>query len=147
MATAKTGLAMFLFRACAVWLVIIAVETVHGILRAVLLVPLVGDLPARQVGVPVGSLLVYAVAFLLIRWIAARATLQLLGVGLLWVVLTVLFEIGLGRLLLGLPWDRIAEDYDPARGGLLWLGLLFMAASPLLADRARGRKPLTGPSP
>jgi hypothetical protein len=30
------------------------------------------------------------------------------------VVLTVLFEVGLGRLVLGLPWDRITEDYDPA---------------------------------
>src|SRR5439155_22201685 len=45
--------------------------------------------------------------------------LQLLGVGLLWVVLTVSFEVGLGRLVLGLPWDRITEDYDLTRGGFL----------------------------
>ena len=62
---------MFLLRAFAVWLAIIAVETVHGILRAILLVPLVGDLPARQIGVPIGSLLLFAVASLLIRWVAA----------------------------------------------------------------------------
>jgi hypothetical protein len=89
---------MILLRAFAAWLVVIAVEVVHGVLRAILLVPLVGDLPARQVGVPVGSLLVFAVACLFIRWIAARTKLQLGGVGLLWVVLTVLFEVGLGRL-------------------------------------------------
>jgi len=79
--------------------------------------------------------------FLFIRWIAARTTLQLLGIGLLWVVLTVSFEIGLGRLVLGLPWDRITEDYDPARGGFLGFGLLFMAVSPILAARVRGEKP------
>ena len=56
-------------------------------------------------------------------------------------VLTILFEIGLGRLVLGLPWDRIAEDYDPARGGFLGVGLLFMAVSPLLAARLRGTPP------
>jgi hypothetical protein len=95
---------MLLLCAFAVWLVLIAVETVHGILRTLLLVPLVGDLPARQIGVPLGSLLLFAVAYLfIIRWIAARTALQLLGVGLLWVVLTVLFEVGLGRLVLGLP--------------------------------------------
>jgi hypothetical protein len=82
-----------------------------------LLVPLVGDLPARQSGVPIGSLLIFAVSYVCIRWIAATTKLQLLGVGLRWVVLTVLFEIVLGRLALGLPWDRITEDYDPARGG------------------------------
>jgi hypothetical protein len=53
------------------------------------------------------------------------------------VVLTVVFEIGLGRLVLSLPWERIAEDYDPARGGFLGLGLLFMAVSPPLAARLR----------
>jgi hypothetical protein len=58
------------------------------------------------------------------------------------------FEIGLGRLVLGLPWDRITEDYDLTRGGFLGLGLLFMAVSPLLAARVRRRKPpLTDSSP
>lgn len=128
------------FRAFAVWLIIIVVETVHGILRGLLLVPLVGDFPARQIGVLIGSLLIFVVAWLCIRWIAVRTTLQLLGVGLLWVVLTILFEIGLGRLVLGLPWERITEGYNPARGGFLGFGLLFMAVSPLLAARFRGLK-------
>ncbi len=132
---------MFLFRAVAVWLVIIAAETVHGVLRGILLVPLVGDPHARQIGVFVGSLLVFAVAFLGIRWIATGTRLQLLGVGVLWVVLTVLFEIGLGRLVLGLPWERITEDYDASRGGFLAFGLLFMAMSPLLAAGVRGTPP------
>lgn len=124
---------MFLLRAFAVWLVVIGVETVHGVLRTLLLVPLVGDLPARQIGVLIGSLLIFAVAYLFIRWIAVRTKLQFLAVGLLWVVLTVLFEIGLGRLVLGLPWERIIEDYDVTRGGFMGPGLLFMAAAPRLA--------------
>jgi hypothetical protein len=125
---------ILLLRAFTVWLVIISVETVHAVMRRLLLVPLVGDLPARKIGVPIGSLLIFAVAYFCIRWVAARAKLQLLGVGLLWIVLIVLFEIGLGRLVLDLPWDRIAEDYDPARGGFLGLGLLFMAVSPPTAS-------------
>lgn len=129
-----------LLRAFAAWLVTIAVETVHGILRTMLLVPLVGDLPARQIGVPIGSCLIFAVACLCIRWIAATTKLRLLGVVLLWAVLTVLFEIGLGRLVLDLPWDRIAEDYDLPRGAFLGLGLLFVAVSPLLAARISGQR-------
>jgi hypothetical protein len=82
--------------------------------------------------------LIFAVAYFFIRWITARTTLQLLGVRLLWVVLTVLFEIGLGRLVLGLPWERITEDYDVTRGGVMGVGLLFMAAAPWLAAWLRG---------
>lgn len=130
-----------LLRAFLIWLVIIAAETGHGILRGLLLVPLVCDLPARQIGVLVGSLVILAVAYLCIRWIAAPTKIQLLGVGVLWVVLTVLFEIGLGRFILGLPWERITEDYDPTRGGFLAFGLLFLAVSPLLAAKLRGRSP------
>lgn len=100
--------------------------------------PIVGDLPPRQIGVLIGSLLIFGVAYLFIRWVAARTPPQLLAVGLLWVVLTALFEIGLGRLVLGLPWERITEDYDVTRGGFMGVGLLFMAAAPWLAAWLRG---------
>jgi hypothetical protein len=130
---------MFLLRAFVVWLVIIAVETVHGILRTLLLVPMMGDLPARQISVFTGSLLIFGVTLLLINWIAARTRLRQLIVGAIWVLLTILFEITLGRLVLNLSWDRITEDYDITRGGFLGFGLLFMLVSPLLATRLRSR--------
>ena len=95
--------------------------------------PLVGDFPARQIGVPTGSVLILGVACVFIRWVGAGTTPRLVAVGLLWVVLTILFEIGLGRLVLGLSWERLAEDYDPTRGGFMGPGLLFMAAAPRLA--------------
>ena len=137
------SLLMVLIRAFLVWLVIIAAEMVHGILRGVLLVPIVGDLPARKIGVLIGALLIgalliFAVAYLFIRWIAAQTKPQFLTVGLLWVLLTLLFEIGLGRLVLGLPWERITEDYGVTRGGFMGVGLLFMAAAPWLAAWLRG---------
>ena len=138
---------MFLLRALVVWLVIIAVETVHGILRILLLVPMMGDFPARQISVFTGSLLIFGVTHLFINWIAARTTLQLLMVGTIWVLLTILFEITLGRLVLDLSWDRITEDYDITRGGFLGFGLLFMAVSPLLAATFRRTRPLTNSSP
>lgn len=68
----------------------------------------------------------------------SRNAPRLVAVGLLWVVLTVFFEIGLGRLVLHLPWDRLAEDYDPTRGGFVGLGLLFMPTAPWLTAWLRG---------
>jgi hypothetical protein len=49
------SLPMVRLRAFLLWLVIIAAETVQGILRGILLVPIVGDLLARQIGVRVFS--------------------------------------------------------------------------------------------
>lgn len=134
---------MFLLRAFAVWLIIIAVETGHGVLRALLLVPIVGDFSARQLSVFTGSLLIFIVTLLLIKWIDAKSTLQLIIVGALWVILTILFEVMLGRLVLDLSWDRITEDYDITRGGLLGFGLMFMLVSPLLSKvLTRAKQPI-----
>jgi hypothetical protein len=128
-----------ILRTVAVWLIIIALETVHGILRSACLAPLVGDFTARQIAVFSGSILILLIASLTVHWIRAETSQQLLLVGLIWVALTLLFEISLGRLILGLPWDRILEDYDLSRGGLLGLGLLFLLLAPLWASRLRSK--------
>lgn len=125
-------------RAIAVWCLIFALEVVHGVLRTIWLVPLVGDFRARQVGVPTGSLLILVVAVLTIRWIGARGCRDLLRVGLLWVVLMAGAEVLLGRVVFGYPWSRIAEDFDVSRGGLLGFGMLVLAVAPWLASRWRG---------
>jgi hypothetical protein len=118
-------------RALVVWLVIIAAETVHGVLRQLFLTPLVGELPARQIGVAVGSVIILGVALALRRWLGAASVREQLAVGLAWVVLTVAFEVALGTLL-GLTRERMLADYDPTRGGFMVLGLLFMLLAPAL---------------
>ena len=46
---------------------LIAVEFVHGILRAIFLVPVVGDFRARRIGVFIGSGLILLVACIFVR--------------------------------------------------------------------------------
>jgi hypothetical protein len=54
-----------------------------------------------------------------------------------WLVLTVLFGFALGLPALGLPCERLTEDCDLARGGLMPVGLLVMTLAPLLVARRR----------
>jgi hypothetical protein len=124
------------YRALVAWFLIIVAETIHGVLRQLLLVPVVGDLRARQLGVLIGSLIIFAIAWALARWIDARSLRAQLAVGGVWVLLTVCFEYTLGRLL-GLTTERILADYDVARGGFMLFGLAFMLLAPALAARVR----------
>lgn len=121
------------YRAVIIWLVIIAAETVHGILRTLLLVPLVGDLTARQIGVLIGSILVFFITFFTIDWLGTKTYRERLLIGALWVVLTVLFELSLGILVLNASWERIFSDYDLRNGGFMLFGLLLMFFSPAIA--------------
>lgn len=121
-------------RAFVVWLTVMTAEVVHGVLRTLFLVPLVGDFRARQLGVLTGSVLILAIAFLCAGWIRARPG-ERLAVGAIWVCLTLAFEVVLGRLLLGYPWERLWSDYDVLRGGLMPFGLLVMGLAPAVAGR------------
>jgi hypothetical protein len=62
-------------------------------------------------------------------------------VGAIWVLLTLGFEIVLGRILMGLTWERIFSDYDIGHGGLMPIGLTIMFFAPLIASRFRTPDP------
>ncbi len=123
-------------RALAVWGFIVLAETLHGILRQLFITPVMGDLPARQLGVATGSLIILAISCACIRWLEARTLSAQLQTGALWVVLIVLFEITLGTLL-GYTPARLLADYDPWQGGYMLAGLAFMLLSPAIAARLR----------
>jgi hypothetical protein len=117
-------------RAVVVWLIIVAIESLHGAMRIIVLEPLLGEVGARQFAVLSGTALVYIIANLLVGWIAPRNRRSLLAIGVGWALLTITFEILVGRFL-GLSWARIASDYDVRHGGSLIFGLTAMALAPL----------------
>lgn len=123
-------------RALLVWLLMMAVETIHGVLRNMFLTPLVGDLRARQIGVFIGSALILGIAVAFIGWIRPSSVRALAGIGAMWLVLTLAFEFGLG-LALRRPWADMLADYDLTRGGLLSIGMLVLALSPWIAAEIR----------
>ena len=130
-----------LARGLVIWLLIMIAESVHGIIRRLMLEPLIGDGRARQFSVFTGVLLIFVITLMSIRWIRLTTTAQLLLLGFLWVMLTLAFEFLVGMFAFGYSLDRISEDLDPRRGGLMGFGLIFMLVIPLIAARLRGNRP------
>ena len=128
------------FRSLTIWIVLILAEIVHGILRAVALVPFVGEFRSNQIGVFTGSAIILVIAYLTIRWIGAKRTNELLVVGIIWLTLTVAFEFSFGRFVMGLDWEEILAGYNLAAGGLMPLGLLVLLFSPIIAWKLRTRR-------
>jgi hypothetical protein len=124
-------------RVFAAWLLIVVAESIHGIIRQLLIAPAIGDMPARQIGVLIGSAIIFVIAWACIRWIGARSFGEQLRVGLLWVALMAVFEFSLGKAL-GYTRERMLSDYNLAEGGFMGFGLLFMLFAPALAARVRG---------
>jgi len=123
-------------RAALVWMLIMLAETGSGMVREVFIAPVIGGLRARQLGVLVGCILIFVIAWLTARWMNARTLRDQLAVGAFWVALTLLFEAALGRAL-GVSWSRLLSDYNPAHGGFMLFGLAFMFITPWLTKKLR----------
>lgn len=121
----------------AVWFVLILAEILHGIARGVLLVPYVGQFRSNQIGVFTGSAIILAIAIVFARWLGATRPSQSFGIGFLWLVLTLAFELLFGRLVVGASWDRLFSDYNVLQGGLMPLGMIVLVLSPWIAVKVR----------
>ena len=131
-------------KAFAVWLMLIAAEILHGIARGILLVPHVGHSTSNQIGVFTGSIIIFVIAVVFVRWIGATRPVHLFLAGFLWLALTLTFEILFGRFVVGASWERLATDYNVLKGGLLPIGMLILLLPPLSAWRVRGSTRWTG---
>jgi hypothetical protein len=132
-----------LLRVLLVWVLIMVAESAQGALRRLVTDP---DLAfwIRQASVLLGAVVIFAITWACLRWMRIRTAAGALAVGGLWVILTLAFEVGLGRIL-GLGWRRILADYDLLHGGLMPLGLLAMALTPWAVRRLQaGRAPPPG---
>jgi hypothetical protein len=105
-------------RAFLTWLGLAVVMFANGTARVLLWQPWLGEHVARQVATGAGVLIVLGFAFLFVRRLAEPTPAELLGVGTLWLVLTLVFEFGLGYVT-GASWEAMLADYD-VLAGRLW---------------------------
>lgn len=129
---------MILPRALLAWLGIALLEMLHGIARAKLLAPRVGDLRSRQIGVATGSLLILGYSWLVFPWLAIAAPAEALRVGGLWLLCMLVFEFTVGHYVFRFPWKWLLNDFNLLRGRLLALGMLVLTFAPWLCGRLRG---------
>lgn len=125
-------------KAAALWCVIAAFAVLNGAFRESVLVAAVGRTPAL---VASGLLLcggVCLVAWWAAPWYGRRPVRVWLSIGLFWLVLTVAFEFGLGRLVLHRTWAELSAAYRFSGGDLWPLVLLVTFGAPWAAARVRG---------
>jgi hypothetical protein len=129
---------MIFVKSLVIWLVFILLESLNGAIRIFWLVPSLGDGRAQQIAFMTGSVLVLTVATLFSRWLQASRVSQLLSVGMLWMLLTLTFEIALGRMILGYSWEQIAAKFNVLNGGFMPFELVLLTLAPLIAAKIRG---------
>mgnify|MGYP000019864735 FL=1 len=130
-------------RAVAVWLMIVVAESISGTIRRIWLAPALGELKSHQIGVLTGSVLILLIAWLTARWLDAPTFKAQLQTGVLWMLLMLCFEFGVGYAI-GNSMQKMLIEYDLSPERLMALGSLALLFAPALAARmtATHRLPL-----
>ena len=123
-------------RALQVWFALLVAAFLNGTFREVVLAPRFGVLRSNQFSVVLLCILILVIAFASIRWIAPATIRDAATIGGLWLVLTLIFEFGFGRLR-GTPWSVLLHDYNLLAGRLWIFVLVVTLAAPYVAMRAR----------
>ena len=129
---------IMLFKAIAIWLAIVFAAILNGIFREKLLVPVTGPALALPLSGVLLSVLVFLVALMLVPFIGSSDRNIYIGIGFLWVVLTLVFEFLFGHFVAGKSWREIFQVFNVRKGDLFVVVLIVTAISPWLAARVRG---------
>jgi hypothetical protein len=123
-----------------VWLLLAVVAIGNGVLREATYGKRLEGLSAHQVSTLLGVLLTGSIVWVVTRfWPIATAT-QAWAIGVLWVILTVLFEFAFGHYVAGHSWESLLSDYNLLKGRLWLLFLLWLLVMPYLFYRLNSGK-------
>jgi hypothetical protein len=118
---------MVYLKALGLWFIFLIVIFTMGALREKLLVPLIGELPAHQIGTVAACVAVFLIT-LVFTWRSGIGEGQALVIGPIWLALSLVFEFGFFHYVMKMPWEELLKDYNIFKGRLLillWLTTLF----------------------
>ncbi len=119
------------------WLGMMVLAIINGIVRERWIAPRMSALAAHQCS----TLLLLAILWLYGEILFTRLPLtsagQAVSVGLCWLLLTLAFECGVGRLIGKRSWRALLEEYNLLRGRLWLFVPLWLVLFPVLRRLAR----------
>jgi hypothetical protein len=114
------------------WLVLAIVAIANGVIRQTTYGKVVPELAAHQISTIVAILTTGAVVWGLSRIWPLDSSSQAWTIGILWLLLTIVFEFGFGHFVAGHSWARLLADYNLLNGRVWLLFLIWVAVMPLV---------------
>jgi hypothetical protein len=126
-------------KALALWFAILVLAVINGTLREKALVPALGSAPGFVASGALLAACVFLVAWAGAPWYGPLTSRHWWLIGAFWLLLTLVFEFGFGRLAQHKSWAELLEAYGFKEGNIWPLVLLATLVAPWLAARVRGR--------
>ena len=112
------------------WFLLAVVAIINGILREATYGKNASDLAAHQVSTATAIVFTGIVVWLFHRAWPLETASQAWTIGLLWFVMTILFEFGFGHFVAGHSFSQLIADYNLFQGRVWMLFLVWLAVMP-----------------
>jgi len=109
---------MLFLKSFGIWLILAVSAIVVATFRVGVLLPQFGEQTAHQLGTILYLIVQFIIIYLFIRKIRIKDVKTLLGIGIFWVVITIIFEFVFGHYVMGHPWQKLFADYNLFNGRL-----------------------------
>lgn len=120
------------------WFLFIPIAIANGIVRERLYKSIVGDLTGHQISTVSASALFILLTYLMLgSKVPDLSNEKLLLIGLMWVIMTIIFEFGFGHYVDGASWEKLLTDYNIFKGHVWGVFLLVVLLSPIIVKWIR----------
>ena len=122
-------------QAIGLWVVFAIITVFFGAFREIIFIPatgLEGNL-ARAILLPLAFFYIFSLTFLLFKKTSVPFSLSdSMKIGLLWLILTLIFEFSFGGLIMGHSFEKLLADYNLLEGKTWSLFLVCMLIAPYI---------------
>ncbi len=126
-----------LIRYLLAWLAMLGIAIANGALRQETFGKIMPELRAHQLSTLIGSVLIGLFIWVVMRTWPASSERQALSIGLIWLLLTVVFEFFMGLVLAHRPLAQVIQEYNLMTGRVWVLFLIWLTLAPWLFFRLR----------
>ena len=124
-------------RALLAWFGLLLTAFANATVRELALAPRVGESLAHAVSSLTLAAAILVLSWFAIAWIGPSTASEAWAIGVVWLLLTLAFELGAGHYVFGQPWSRLWADYDVLRGRLWIVVLTSTLVAPVIAARTQ----------
>ncbi|UCE80573.1 MAG: hypothetical protein JSV94_05315 [Methanobacteriota archaeon] len=122
------------------WGLLVFCAILNGAFRESVLTPSMGETIGRAISSIILSSVILLVAYVfLLKTSVEYSGTDLWVMGIVWLSLTLLFEVGFGHFVQGKSWDTLLEDYNIFEGRIWILVLIVTIAGPHLMGTLVGK--------
>ncbi len=117
------------------WFPMVAIAIANGVVREAWYGKYLSELAAHQISTLIAVILFGVYIWFIVLFWRPTSKVQAIAVGLLWLAMTIAFELVFGHSVAGHSWERLLHDYNLLAGRVWLLVLVWVAVAPYLFFR------------